>query len=274
MVRSDWQKAENYDYVDELSPSALAFEFLRRNPDYQADYKEYTTKIERLFNKYGSSEDTEKQVRADTSFWKLQPENKEGELLDDWKRRTMLGDQCPKPTPIEYWYGEKWRLIRAFPDPSKRAHNDIQFKPYVPYPEMPMFEGIKSYFADEEPFPQQLGTAVLAFNLQFDLTKQIDSARILLTSLKKALEKDGWIMFKLGINKPSKFDERIKEYLRAFDGDISGAKPIEIGNVLFPELPNTVNDNYERSETASARIDQAKNIVERTYQIIPFLHSS
>jgi hypothetical protein len=37
-----WREASAYDYVDDLPADALAWEFLRRNPDYQRHYQELT----------------------------------------------------------------------------------------------------------------------------------------------------------------------------------------------------------------------------------------
>ena len=34
-----WRSEAAYDYVSELKPSELAWEFLRRNPDYKRDYR-------------------------------------------------------------------------------------------------------------------------------------------------------------------------------------------------------------------------------------------
>lgn len=36
---SRWRSAEAYDYLDELPASDLAWEYLRRNPDYQSDFR-------------------------------------------------------------------------------------------------------------------------------------------------------------------------------------------------------------------------------------------
>ena len=36
---SDWRSAAVYDYVNDLDPAELAWEFLRRNPDYQREYR-------------------------------------------------------------------------------------------------------------------------------------------------------------------------------------------------------------------------------------------
>ncbi|WP_373456241.1 transcriptional regulator domain-containing protein [Rhizobium sp. L1K21] len=35
---SNWRHSKAYDYVEQLDPAQLAWEFLRRNPDYQKDY--------------------------------------------------------------------------------------------------------------------------------------------------------------------------------------------------------------------------------------------
>lgn len=36
---SRWRSSEAYDYLDELSAADLAWEYLRRNPDYQRDFQ-------------------------------------------------------------------------------------------------------------------------------------------------------------------------------------------------------------------------------------------
>ncbi|MDF3811239.1 DUF6499 domain-containing protein (plasmid) [Rhodopseudomonas sp. BAL398] len=35
---SDWRSEAAYDYIDQLTPSDLAWEFLRRNPEYRSSY--------------------------------------------------------------------------------------------------------------------------------------------------------------------------------------------------------------------------------------------
>jgi hypothetical protein len=36
---ADWRSAEAYTYLNDLDPAELAWEFLRRNSDYQRDYR-------------------------------------------------------------------------------------------------------------------------------------------------------------------------------------------------------------------------------------------
>lgn len=35
----DWRSSADYAYLNELDPSELAWEFLRRNPEYQKDHR-------------------------------------------------------------------------------------------------------------------------------------------------------------------------------------------------------------------------------------------
>ena len=36
---SDWRSAAAYTYLNDLNPAEFAWEFLRRNPEYQRDYR-------------------------------------------------------------------------------------------------------------------------------------------------------------------------------------------------------------------------------------------
>ena len=38
-ISADWRNDADYEYCDNLTPEQVAFEFLRRNPDYDADYR-------------------------------------------------------------------------------------------------------------------------------------------------------------------------------------------------------------------------------------------
>lgn len=39
----NWRSEAAYDYIDKLTPGDLAWEFLRRNPEYQKSYQELLT---------------------------------------------------------------------------------------------------------------------------------------------------------------------------------------------------------------------------------------
>jgi hypothetical protein len=41
VLQVDWRCAQAYEAVDDLPAEALAWEFLRRNPAYKADYEQF-----------------------------------------------------------------------------------------------------------------------------------------------------------------------------------------------------------------------------------------
>ena len=44
---SDWRVGSRYDYFDDLAPEQVAFEFLRRHPDYAPSYRQRETSLPR-----------------------------------------------------------------------------------------------------------------------------------------------------------------------------------------------------------------------------------
>lgn len=42
----DWRSGADYDFVDQLTPSELAWEFLRRNEDYRQAYRDLSARGE------------------------------------------------------------------------------------------------------------------------------------------------------------------------------------------------------------------------------------
>ncbi|WIW50312.1 DUF6499 domain-containing protein (plasmid) [Bradyrhizobium sp. 62B] len=39
MAQVDWRSPDSYDYLKNADPTEIAWEFLRRNPEYQRDYQ-------------------------------------------------------------------------------------------------------------------------------------------------------------------------------------------------------------------------------------------
>jgi hypothetical protein len=46
---TDWRIADSYNYLDNLDPAAIAWEFLRRNSDYRANYRFIMAGVAALF---------------------------------------------------------------------------------------------------------------------------------------------------------------------------------------------------------------------------------
>lgn len=97
-----WRSEAAYDYIDKLTPGDLAWEFLRRNPEYRKSYQELVS-IGRL---------TEDIAREFTEQWGLrfrcrpsQHRARSADLLDPANqpgdaplhRRTESGGRSPPP---------------------------------------------------------------------------------------------------------------------------------------------------------------------------------
>jgi hypothetical protein len=58
---SNWRSSATYEYLHELEPSELAWEFLRRNPDYERDYRKTRRR----------DPDADDGAKASARFWGL-----------------------------------------------------------------------------------------------------------------------------------------------------------------------------------------------------------
>jgi hypothetical protein len=48
-MQEDWRTSSAYSYLDGLRPPAIAWEFMRRNPDYRAAYRFIVAGLAALF---------------------------------------------------------------------------------------------------------------------------------------------------------------------------------------------------------------------------------
>ena len=77
----DWKDSKNYPNPDEADNSQWAWEFLRRNENYQADYQKYSTQPRQGFlplelrQKYGLDANSAFLNPASSSYWEVLDEN-------------------------------------------------------------------------------------------------------------------------------------------------------------------------------------------------------
>lgn len=89
-IGDDWQTSSAYDYIEELEPADLAWEFLRRNGDYQRDYTA-------AMNRYEDRADADEALAARWGLrFRHRPEtdrHRGSDLLDsDGRSRNALAD--------------------------------------------------------------------------------------------------------------------------------------------------------------------------------------
>jgi len=147
---ADWKKSADYEFTDGGRPARWAWEFLRRNPEYIADYASI-------------------------------PESNRKALE---KIRKSLGNGARLAVTAERYFGQKWRIDGEAQDPDDDRVPDFLFY----FPEMPMPNRVLQYFEEPDEIGQadQLpGFAVLVFRLREDLEPQLYAASHILFGLQK-----------------------------------------------------------------------------------------
>jgi hypothetical protein len=156
----DWRLEADYAYCQQLDLSGWAWQFLRRNPAYQADYIEFINLWRQLEEVYGAP------PNRDFFKWKQDPRA--------WRPEadiTACGNEvCPGENDqvlIECWLGAKWGF-RKFPiDPAIPLPDALSWR------EFPIqIEAIEEGFFTPSP-----DTLALIFDLALPLPVQLEAAK-------------------------------------------------------------------------------------------------
>ena len=158
--RIDWRQEADYAYCHQLDLSGWAWQFLRRNPAYQADYTEFINIWQQLEDAYGTP------PHRDFFNWKQDPRA--------WRPEADItacsNEICPGENDqvlIECWLGAKWGF-RKFPiDPAILLPDALSWR------EFPIqVEAIES--SRFTPSPDKLA---LDFDLALPLPAQLEAAK-------------------------------------------------------------------------------------------------
>ncbi len=156
----DWRLEADYAYCQQLDLSGWAWQFLRRNPAYQADYTEFMTLWQQLEKAYGAP------PKRDFFKWKQDPRA--------WRAEAEIAacssEICPGENDqvlIECWLGAKWGF-RKFPiDPAILLPDALSWR------EFPIqVEAIET--GRFTPSPDKLA---LIFDLALPLPAQLEAAK-------------------------------------------------------------------------------------------------
>jgi hypothetical protein len=187
--------------LEHLDIGQWAWEFLRRNPLYQADYREFIATWQALEADYGAP------PHRDFPRWKQDPRA----TRHAWDPNQSTGAVCTTDEEdkqlIECWMGAKWGFYQFPQDPALAAWQleaPINWRPPPGY----RFDR-----------PLASGTGIqLTFDLALPLPAQLEAAKAWLVSRQAALRREGKSL-------PHTLDKRRAhwaELLAAWDGQ-SGA---------------------------------------------------
>lgn len=121
----DWKKDSDYQYTQSLKREQWAWEFLRRNPEYQTDYQWFISHWKALEKKYGKVPDLDYQA------WKQDPlAYKIVDIASEQDGNCAVSDD---KLLIECWMGYKWGFFKFPVEPALNALQiETSWRPLIP----------------------------------------------------------------------------------------------------------------------------------------------
>jgi hypothetical protein len=237
-----------YAHCATLTRDQWAWEFLRRNPQYQSDYKLFITRWQALEAEYGAP------PHRDFARWKQDPraygplDHNVPEALDN-----VSGDLCVGEDDrvfIECWMGAKWGFYKFPLDPACRAPapDELSWRP----PPQPAAPADDTYLLD------------VSFDLSLPLPPQLEAAKFRLVSRAAELRRQGHAAPKTVANQRARWIAM----LRLLDGK---ATPDADSAELLDEARALVAGNYrEILRLADETRNEGPRLPERARQHRPF----
>jgi hypothetical protein len=167
---------DDYAHCASLTRDQWAWEFLRRNPAYQADYRQFIALWHALEADYGAP------PHRDFPRWKLDP-RAYGPLPGAAALGSPSGELClgdNEQVLLECWMGAKWGFYKFPLDPARTAPgtDELSWRP-PPQADAPV----------EAPWRLDL-----AFDLSLPLPPQLEAAKFRLVSRAAELRRQGHAM--------------------------------------------------------------------------------
>ena len=150
----DWRSAEAYAFTALLTREQWAWEFLRRNADYRADWQWFSDTWRTLEARYGAP--------PDRDFFR-------------WKQdtRAYRDDDEGNPLLIECWMGARWGLYKFPLNPALTA---LQVSPDLHW-RRPRAEVVLVRLDTPEYLDELDGKVALGFDLTLPLKEQMETAK-------------------------------------------------------------------------------------------------
>ncbi len=240
----DWKEKAEYPASEDTAPDQWAWEFLRRNSEYQKDYE--------IYCQYSRQEDYEKIRELDDKYYLenlIPPDNH-----DPFSRPGPYGWNMPK-VRLKPWVAwgtasGEWEIDNIFTAELTPSQFGVVFDHALPW--RPQLEEVERYFSAHryKPIFEEL-----------PIIEALPKGAVL--SVVEASGKRN-----LAGSKPrfSKF----QDYLRVLDGNSTGATHLEIAVEIFPVEMKNGGDDYARN-FVSKNLRQASLLRDGGYQDILFV---
>ena len=255
----DWRDEKAYPKPEKLDREQWAWQFLRRNPDYQSDHARWRELAKHTVYRElpgGDGFEDFPEPEEDMRFWVCDPPAKEGETYDDYVKR-IGGGYRMMPTWLHL--ANNYGMSIGFPDPAIERPSLLAFE-LIGLSLLTGMPGRKIRTARQELGDYDIW---VRFNLEWPIDFQIEKAR------KHLKVKQNVYKRKYGLQ-PKRFRNRYDKYqiyLRVLDGEVTGAKLRAMADVLYPELDN-VYPEYRRRRQIRNDLNAAKKLRDRDYALI------
>ena len=245
----DWRDPEQYRFTEALGPEHWAWEFLRRNPDYQSDWRWFIERWRALEADYGAP------PQRDFFRWKQDPRayvveseagGEDGCRIDEDK------------VLIECWMGARWGLYKFPLDPAvdRPALGEQLAWRHADRSAMRVTSGDTDYLGADS------GRVALGFDFSLPLRAQIERAKRFLQATQSGLRRQGRLQMRTVAN----LREGWTQCLRALDGEAAATSRDGLAEVLFGDRPPD-----RRSEDIARCLSEARRLRDGGYREILLL---
>lgn len=208
----NWQDPADYAFTQGLNGAQWAWEFLRRNPDYQREYAAFRSTWDELETAYGHP------PHRDFTAWKQDP--RAYAIADDGGGSDCRVDR--DKVLIECHLGARWGFYKFPVDPSVDDPVGEGLLTWRPLP-----QGVELVGPEDQVWLGDDSSRVaLGFDLSQSLRDQLEDARRLLAVLRRQ-------RLKQGLMRPRTVTDCCEDwtlYLRLLDADAEGASPTRLGS--------------------------------------------
>ena len=215
---------EAYAHCATLTRDQWAWEFLRRNPDYRADYRQFIALWQALEADYGAP------PQRDFQRWKQDP-RAYGPLPDQGTLDSHSGELCVGEDDrvlLECWMGAKWGFYKFPPDPDRTTPPDPDELAWRP---------------PAAPGPRATDDAYrldIPFDLSLPLPPQLEAAKFRLVSRAAELRRSGLAAPMTVANQCARWTQM----LRLLDAEAAGEALEEEDAELLREAQAMMHGGY------------------------------
>lgn len=237
------------------------WEFLRRNLEYQSDYKRFLELPGYHDHGGKTSKWSGRAFEGDMSMWYFDPPALPGETHEQYFNRNREIDF--DSMPMEAHLMIKWSITHV-PDPARDDGYFIVGPEIETPPYWLQIEGVDATgYSPPIPDPDELHHVTLRFDLRYSIDEQLRKAKEYIKFQQEHLKVIGDEVDLIRATGPQL--HKLPFYLRAFDADCAGATLSEIGESLFPEKCHGMGlDSMKQS--AYAAVKEGKALVNGGYK--------